>query len=55
MSSKNKSGLNVDLWDTPHMISINSEDEPDKRANYCGFDKYDLNQLWAKPRILFVI
>ena len=51
MQSKNKSGLNVDHWGTPHLIGINSEENPDIKTNYCRLDKYDLNQLWAKPRI----
>ena len=46
-----KRGPNVDPWGTPHLIGINSEEEPDIKTNCCRLDKYDLKQLWGKPQI----
>ena len=43
---------NVELWDMPHLVDIISEEEPDKKTNCSGLDKYDLNHLWAKLQVL---
>ena len=51
MQNKIESGPNVDPWGTPNLTGINSEEEPGIKRNYCRLNKYDWNQLWAKPRI----
>ena len=33
MQSKKKRDPNVDPWGTPHLICINSEEEPDIKTN----------------------
>ena len=50
MESKNKKAPNVDPWDTGHLTDTILEEETDIKTNCCCLDKYDLNELWAKPR-----